>query len=482
MQSATSIEARTTEITKITQTEQDIASLHQHLKNVIEGAAFKGSHRSGQFLRYIVEQAIAGHFESLKERVIGVELFGRPPSYDTGEDAIVRVTASDVRKRLLQHYGQYGATSELRISLPSGSYIPQVTREPHGSGDMPGVDYALVQQVSSVAETAPKRPVVVPPAEAVPEPPIAIRRIPWVVFRILIIISIISILAIVGILLTVIHVVTGAPVFSTHSPQREAGSAVVLPWSAFFSSPNPTQLIMSDPNIVTIQEFTDTQLSLSDYANRSYIPEPNTLTPEANRLSRIILRGDNPAEVDVPIAVNIAQIAHASSRRINVHAARNIQLSDLKTDDNFVFLGSPRSDPWSSLFSDQLDFSFVFDKDTRQEIIRNVHPRLSEPRSYVPTALGWATGQSFAIIALVRNPDQNGHVLLLAGANGEGTEAAGRLVTDLARFSGVLEKCGIAPSGPLQEFEVLLRLNTMAGSPNNVDVVACHVLSRASGR
>jgi hypothetical protein len=477
MQSATSIEARTTEITKITQTEQDIASLHQHLKHVIEGAAFKGSHRSGQFLRYIVEQAIAGHFESLKERVIGVELFGRPPSYDTGEDAIVRVTASDVRKRLLQHYGQYGATSELRISLPSGSYIPQVTREPPGRGDMSEVDCAVAQQGSSVADTAPKRPVVVPPADAVAEPPVAIRRIPWVVFSILI-----SITAIIGIFLTAINVVTGVPVSWRHSSQKGAGLVSVLPWSAFFSSPNSMQLIMSDPNIVTIQEFTDTQLSLSDYANRSYIPEPNTLTPEANRLSRIILRGDNPAEVDVPIAVNIAQIAQASSKRINVHVARNIQLSDLKTDDNFVFLGSPRSDPWSSLFSDQLDFRFVFDKDTRQEIIRNVRPRPNEPPSYVPTALGWATGQSFAIIALVRNPDQNGHVLLLAGANGEGTEAAGRLVTDLPRFSSVLEKCGIPPSGPLQEFELLLRLNTMAGSPNNVDVVACHVLSRTSAR
>ena len=58
----------------------------------------------------------------MKERVIGIKLFGRDPSYDTGEDAIVRVTASDVRRRLLQHYGKYGFTSEFRISLrlPAG--------------------------------------------------------------------------------------------------------------------------------------------------------------------------------------------------------------------------------------------------------------------------------------------------------------------------------------------------------------------------
>ena len=126
------IDAREAEIAKIAESKEDIATLQQHVTEIVEGAAFKGSHRSGQFLKYIVDQSIAGHFESLKERVIGMELFGRSPSYDTGEDAIVRVTASDVRKRLLQHYGKYGTPSEFRLRLPLGSYIPEITREGHG--------------------------------------------------------------------------------------------------------------------------------------------------------------------------------------------------------------------------------------------------------------------------------------------------------------------------------------------------------------
>src|ERR1700730_4352792 len=130
MTSPSSADYRIAEFAKIAETRGDLASLQRHLREVIEGDAFKGSHRSGQFLQYIVDQAIAGHFESLKERVIGVELFGRSASYDTGDDAIVRVTASDVRKRLLQHYGRYGSTSEFRISLPSGSYIPEITHSP----------------------------------------------------------------------------------------------------------------------------------------------------------------------------------------------------------------------------------------------------------------------------------------------------------------------------------------------------------------
>ena len=121
MQTPSITDSRIAEFARLIETKGDIASLQQHLKEVIEGDAFKGSHRSGQFLQYIIDQAIAGHFDALKERVIGMELFGRSASYDTGDDAIVRVTASDVRKRLLQHYGRYGATSEYRINLPSDS-------------------------------------------------------------------------------------------------------------------------------------------------------------------------------------------------------------------------------------------------------------------------------------------------------------------------------------------------------------------------
>jgi hypothetical protein len=228
---------------------------------------------------------------------------------------------------------------------------------------------------------------------------------------------------------------------------------------------------------VAVQEIDGSEIPVSDYANRKYIPEPNKLTSDELRLVHIVLWGDNSsAAVDPPIAVRIAALAQSVSRTIDARAARSIQLSDLKTDDNFIFLGSPRSNPWSSLFSDQLDFKFDFDKSSGQEIIRNVHPRAQEQSVYVPTAAGWATGRSYAIIAFVQNPDQNGQVLLLAGANGEGTEATGKLVTDLPRLSAALDRCGIHSGKTLQHFEMLLQLNTMAGSPSDTDILACHLL------
>lgn len=107
----------------------DREGIQRHLKEILEGDAFRGANRSGQFLKYVVEETVAGRQENLKERILGIEIFGRAPNYDTGEDAIVRVTASDVRKRLLQHYGRLGTVASFRFSLPPGSYVPRITRE-----------------------------------------------------------------------------------------------------------------------------------------------------------------------------------------------------------------------------------------------------------------------------------------------------------------------------------------------------------------
>jgi hypothetical protein len=471
MLSPSSTDTRIAEIAKIAETKGGLASLQQHLKDVIEGDVFKGSHRSGQFLQFIVDQAIAGRFDSLKERVIGMELFGRSASYDTGDDAIVRVTASDVRKRLLQHYGRYGATSGFRISLPSGSYIPEILRDPLGEIGLPETAAMAAKphdpgpslpESAQVADKPTANASVLPQLETIP-PKATAWRLP-VLF---------------GIVLVALNLGLWG-IFWSRSPHFEAAHISSLPWSAFFGSSHVTELITSDPNIAEIQGITGSQVSVSDYANRNYIPVPNKLTPEQDYFCRSVLRGDNSAGVDAPIVAKVAALAQANSKSIAVRAARSIQLTDLKSDNNFIFLGSPRSDPWLSLFGDQLDFRFEFDKSARSEFIRNFHPRSNEQRQYIPTAPGWGTGDSYSIIALVKNPDQSGQVLLLAGANEEGTEAAGRFVTDLPRLSTELRKCGITSSGPLQHFEMLLHLNTMAGTPNNIDLVACHILPDGS--
>jgi hypothetical protein len=470
------IDTQVVEISKLAQSEHEITALQHHLREITEGPAFKTSQRSGQFLKYIVDQSIAGHFESLKERLIGVQLFGRSHSYDTGEDAIVRVTASEVRRRLLQHYGTSTAPSEYRVSLPLGSYVPLITRTlppeavPIETSNGNGAhrlqhDAEAAGETTASASSAAHEASEPPSLESV-EPLKASakqtgRR--WL-----------FVAASVLILNTGLWFFLRAP-----SVQPALSPLSYLPWSALFHSTNPTVVITSDPNIAEIQGFTGSQISLSDYANHNYLAGPNKLTPEQERFCRVVLRGDKAASVDTPIAVSAAELAQSVSRKVEVRGARNIELPDLKMDTNFILLGSPRSDPWSGLFSDQLDFKFAYDKATGKEFIVNEHPRPTEQANYVATAPGWATGQSYAILALLQNPDSNGRILLLAGADAEGTEAAGKLVTHLPRLSQALDQCGLLHARPATNFEMLLRLNTMAGSPGNVDLIACHILRSA---
>jgi hypothetical protein len=440
-------EAPTPEIPGTDGGKSDFSSLEEHLNAVLEAEAFKGSHRSGKFLKYIVSRANAGDLDSLKERAIGIEVFGRPPGYDTSADAIVRVTASDVRKRLLQHYGRPGMVSEYRISLPVGSYIPKITCEPpsHSEPQLLSTVSVGIQEGS--------------PAGGSSERSASRRKVELIRF------------VIVALLISALNL---AAFVVAWDRLRKPEHIAVLPWSSIFGSSRTTQIITSDPNIAEIQGFTGGQISLSDYANHRYISDPGALTPEQRRFCEVILRGDKASVVDTPIAMAVGQLAQATASKVMVRGARNIQFSDMQTDANFILLGSPRSNPWSNLYNDRLDFRFEYDPKTAKEVIRNIHPRPGEPESYAATAPGWATGQSYAIVAFLKNLDQNGQVLFLAGENAEGTEAAGRLVSDLPRLDTTLQRCGIRPSGP-EHFEILLRFNTLAGSPNNVDAVNCRV-------
>ncbi len=94
------------------------------MNRLLTSPAFRGSKRLSGFLRYVVEQTLDSGGADLKERTIGVAVFGRSPDYDTSAEPVVRVSAGDLRKRIAQYYHEPGHETELRIDLPTGSYHP----------------------------------------------------------------------------------------------------------------------------------------------------------------------------------------------------------------------------------------------------------------------------------------------------------------------------------------------------------------------
>ena len=106
---------------------QQKAGVSEELQAILSSETFSSSKRGQQFLQHIVEESLAGRSHLLKERSIGVELFSRSPSYDTGNDSVVRVAAGDVRQRLKHYQEHEGAARPVHIDLPLGSYVPEFT-------------------------------------------------------------------------------------------------------------------------------------------------------------------------------------------------------------------------------------------------------------------------------------------------------------------------------------------------------------------
>jgi hypothetical protein len=370
-------------------------TVREHLDRVVESPAFKGSERSREFLIVIVEKALAGHFEELKERVLGVELFGRATFYDTGEDAVVRVTASDVRKRLLRYYSESEGKSDLRLEIPVGSYIPDF----HWTPSEPPVEEPILpperEPIFDIALVAP----------IVPE-----RHISWKLI----------LCTIAGFALGILVSVIGARLWGS------GGTEKGLPWSALLQSGRRLQIILRDTEISKMQNFVGYSLSLPNYANHKYLPPDFQVPPDLSRMLQSF-RGLSMGAADVSIALGVAKRA-SKSQQVSILPARSVQLKDFRTDDNFTILGSPRSDPWVSLFQDHLDFQFLYDAAAAREIIKNLKPHKGELPIYRPSAKGFDTGEAFGIIAFLGNPNQSGHVLLLAGSSAEATEAAARFV------------------------------------------------------
>jgi hypothetical protein len=115
-------------------------AVQMELLSVLDGPAFHGSSRSRAFLRFVIEETLAGRGEALKERTIGASIMGKPSDYDTGADSTVRVRANEVRKRLAAHYDASAPKAGIRIELPLGTYVPKFTqvgeRAPHRSEEI----------------------------------------------------------------------------------------------------------------------------------------------------------------------------------------------------------------------------------------------------------------------------------------------------------------------------------------------------------
>ena len=99
-------------------------AIRGQLSHMLESVIFVHSHRLSRFLRFTVETTLAGQADTLKEYLIGTEVYDRKPPYHPSTDSIVRSEARRLRNKLKQYYESVGKGDSVFIYYRPGGYTP----------------------------------------------------------------------------------------------------------------------------------------------------------------------------------------------------------------------------------------------------------------------------------------------------------------------------------------------------------------------
>jgi hypothetical protein len=162
----------------------------EQLERILTSAQLVTSPSLSRFLRYIVEETVAGRSAEIREYTLGVHVFDRGDDFNPRLDPIVRVQARNLRSRMAKYYEGPGAEDAIRIELPKGTYVPIFHKNV--------VEEELrVAGQAAVAATQPEPVEVSPFATSImpappPRSPVAEPRVPrfWIAAVILLVILI----------------------------------------------------------------------------------------------------------------------------------------------------------------------------------------------------------------------------------------------------------------------------------------------------
>ncbi len=391
------------------------------------------------FLAYICERRRDSETVRIAEQEIGVSVFGRPPGYDSREDNIVRNYARQLRKRLDEYYAAEGIDEQLHVDIPKGGYVPIFTWTERPGAESP------VHGRESVTE-----PFRAPEPET-PAMPSRIRRLRFWVLAVLL----------CGLLIVAIT-------FRSHQ-QRNNHSAAITPahqlWEQLFVPNRDTLFVPGDSAFVTLQDMQARSFSLKEYAGWSSVeqPEPSFLSDLKTRKYTSI--------VDLEIISKLERLPEAVPDHCLIRTVRSLSVEDLK-EGNLILLGSIYSIPWIELLQNKLTFRFIYKPSEHRAWIENRTPASGEAPVYSSIWNGPAE-KAYAVIALIPNLNHTGHILLVQGLDGTGTEAADSLLFRSGGMDEIFDKARL-PDGTIGSFEALLESTSIDSHSTSISVLAIH--------
>lgn len=405
-------------------TEQEKTAILRQLDRLIGNPYFHHSKRYPSFLKFVITETLAGRAENLKERTLGIEVFGREPDYDTTNDPIVRVTAAEIRKRIAQYYQEPGHEREIRLSLPSGSYVPHFAKS--ASGPM----------------TTPAEPMAVPVNEQVPRPGVvgpeaqpSRSRDGLLSTKLLALSLLAAVLVGMGVLW---HI-------SRRSPLDEF-------WRPFVNSEAPILFCIADQShfsTITLRDAGD----------------PQRQTVLNDRMVSVIID-------DVEPLINIAGMLHVHGNSYKVKGEAITTLTDLRQGPS-VFIGAFDNN-WTLRATGPLRYHFANNAEMSEFWIEDRQDS-SHKKWKLERTVQQETGayKDYAIVARFTDPDTDRPVVVAAGLARGGTVAAGEF---LVNSKDMRELAGEAPRGwQDKNIEVVLETQVIDGRSGPPRIAAVHV-------
>jgi hypothetical protein len=378
----------------------DPATIREQLDRLLAHPLFANSKRYPALLAYIVEQTLLGNASELKERSIGIEVFGRMPTYDANADPVVRITAGEVRKRLSLYYYDASHAGELVIELPVGSYVPAF-RQPES---------AVVETVPEIQEPepSPSFPDVAPTAPVVAATVKSWSH--WVAAAVFLIAGVA-----VGLL---------AGLRMHPAPPPEAPSNIDRFWEPFISSPNTTTFCLGEPakNIDM------------DEINSFEAPVDTPVDPQKLYV-RLHMAGLF-ALADVTTLTRTAAALEGRHKAFRIEPASDSSFAQLR-EGPIVLIGA-FDNIWTLRLTQKLRYGFESKNGDALLVDRNSGNKTT-----------WATAwdlpyqklsRDYAIVARIHDSTTGQPVIIAAGISEEGTEAAGEILYNPVYLNSLLAK------------------------------------------
>lgn len=393
--------------------EAERESIYAQLEKIAAHSAFKSSRRCVAFLRFVVERQLRGDTQQLKERMIGVEVFGRDADYDTNDEPVVRTTASEVRKRIAQYYHEPGHEMEIRIELPLGSYHPE---------------FHFPHEELSVSATPSAHPEQGDPLERKSSPDSVIGRR----FRLGMIVGALA----AAIAVPMIWKMLQKPI-----------PAISQFWKPVLASSSPTLVCLNTWDISSLME--DSTLPLAKSAAKAGI--------------------DFHEWLPITDAVAFSQITgFLGNGRANYHiqGARSTTLSDLMQGP--VVLVGIFGNPWTHRVTDPLRFHFVAaGENTGPYIADRKNPSRRYPIEGDATS---GSERDYAIVGRVFNAATGQVSIIVAGLDAPGTTAASEFLTSPGNVDYLLKQ--LPGNSSSKNIEALISVQVIAGRPGAPHVEA----------